>query len=96
MPSTGMFFSNNLFTKSYRLSLFDFSVVSYSLMNNLVKNGISIILVSSELPEVMGMSDRIIVMYEGRKNRVFDRGEATAEEILLAAMGNAKEEKKIE
>ncbi|MEC2346818.1 D-xylose ABC transporter ATP-binding protein, partial [Paenibacillus barengoltzii] len=49
----------------------------YHLMNQLVDQGVAIIMISSELPEVLGMSDRILVMSEGRFVREFDWREAT-------------------
>lgn len=59
----------------------------YKLMGRLVQTGIGIILVSSELPEVLGLSDRIIVMHQGRLTGEFHRHEATQEEIMRAATG---------
>lgn len=59
----------------------------YNLMNNLVANDVAVIMVSSEMPELLGMSDRILVMHEGRITAEFSRGEATQEKILAAAMG---------
>ncbi len=53
----------------------------------LAEQGLAVIMVSSELPEVMGMADRIAVMHEGRIRRVFAREEATAEAIITAATG---------
>ncbi|MFK5131172.1 ribose ABC transporter ATP-binding protein RbsA, partial [Glaesserella parasuis] len=49
--------------------------------------GLSIILVSSDMPEVLGMSDRILVMREGRISGEFSRQEATQEKLLAAAIG---------
>lgn len=57
----------------------------YSLMNELVKQGKSIIMISSELTEILRMSDRIIVMCEGRKTGELDISEATQENIMHAA-----------
>ena len=57
------------------------------LMGKLVKEGIGIIMISSELPEVMGMSDRILVMNQGRITAEFSRTEATPQKIILAATG---------
>jgi len=48
----------------------------------------AIVLISSELPEIMGLSDEIIVMHEGRIVRRFARGEASAEMIVGAAIAN--------
>lgn len=60
----------------------------YDLMNQLVQQGVAIIMVSSELPEVMGMSDRILVMFEGRVTAEFARDQqVTQEEIIRAATG---------
>ncbi len=59
----------------------------YNLMNTLVENGAAVIMVSSEMPELLGMSDRILVIHEGRLAGEFSRAEATQEKILAAAMG---------
>jgi D-xylose transport system ATP-binding protein len=59
----------------------------YKLMNKLTSEGISIIVVSSELPEVLGMSDRILVMHEGRLSGILDRKEADQEKIMALATG---------
>ncbi len=59
----------------------------YQLMNRLTAQGVGIIMISSELPEICGMSDRILVMHQGRINGEFDAGEATPEKILNAALG---------
>jgi rhamnose transport system ATP-binding protein len=56
-------------------------------MSDLVASGLGIIMISSELLEILGMSDRIIVMCEGRIAAEFDRKEATQEKILSAAVG---------
>ena len=47
----------------------------------------AIILISSDLPEVLAISDRILVMREGRQMTIVDHDEATAELVLAAAMG---------
>lgn len=59
----------------------------YNLMNQLVENGVAIIMISSELPEVLGMSDRILVMHEGSFAKEFQYQEATQENIMVAATG---------
>ena len=59
----------------------------YQLMNRLTEGGVGIIMISSELPEIMGMSDRILVMHEGRINGEFLAGEVTQEKILQCALG---------
>jgi len=59
----------------------------HQLINELTAQGLGIILISSDMPEIMAMSDRILVMREGRQMGIFDREEATQEIILTAAMG---------
>jgi ribose transport system ATP-binding protein len=59
----------------------------YNLMNSLAQNGVAVIMVSSEMPELLGMSDRILVVYKGTLAGEFTRSEATQEKILAAAMG---------
>lgn len=59
----------------------------YQLMNRLVEKGVSIIMISSDLPEVLGMSDRILVMREGMLVKEFNHNEATQENIMQAATG---------
>jgi len=61
----------------------------YNLMNRLTARGAGIIMVSSELPELLGMSDRILVMHRGRIHAEIDRGDATEERVLTAALGLA-------
>jgi D-xylose transport system ATP-binding protein len=60
----------------------------YELINRLTSEGKAVILVSSELPELMGMSDRIIMLHEGRAGGHFTRAEFTQERLLAAAMGH--------
>ncbi len=57
----------------------------HRLMSDLAAQGIGILMISSELPEVLGMSDRILVMHEGHVTGLFDRAEATQEKIMTAA-----------
>ncbi len=59
----------------------------YTLMNELTERGVAIIMVSSELPEILGMSDRIIVIHEGRISGEIDAREATQERIMTLATG---------
>ncbi len=59
----------------------------HKFMGELVAQGLSVIMVSSELPEIMGMADRVIVMHEGRIVARFDRDDMTAEAIVTAATG---------
>ncbi|MBF8983175.1 ribose ABC transporter ATP-binding protein RbsA [Lutibacter sp. B2] len=64
----------------------------YDLINNLKKEGLSIIMISSEITEILGMSDRILVMHEGRISGELPENEATQETIMSYAVG-IKEEK---
>lgn len=59
----------------------------YTIMHQLAEMGISIIMISSELPEILGMSDRILVMCEGRIAAELSRDEATSEKIMTYATG---------
>ncbi len=59
----------------------------YNIMNKLIDEGVCIIMISSELPEILGMSDRILVMHEGRLTKEFNWEEATQENILTYATG---------
>jgi rhamnose transport system ATP-binding protein len=61
----------------------------HHIIDELARSGMAIILISSDLPEVLAMSDRILVMREGRQMGVFPRAEATEERIITAAMGAA-------
>ena len=57
----------------------------HALMSKLAAEGMAILMISSELPEILGMSDRVIVMHEGHVTGHFTRAEATQEKILSAA-----------
>lgn len=59
----------------------------YNIMNDLIRQGVSIIMVSSELPELLGMSHRIIVISEGKRTGEFQAEKATQEMIMTAATG---------
>lgn len=59
----------------------------YNIMNDLVDRGVSIIMISSELPEILGMSDRILVMHEGKVNAKLDWQEANQEKVMHYATG---------
>ncbi|PMP07100.1 ribose ABC transporter ATP-binding protein RbsA [Vibrio breoganii] len=59
----------------------------YQLINKFKADGMSIILVSSEMPEVLGMSDRILVMHEGRISGEFEAHEADQEKLMACAVG---------
>lgn len=60
----------------------------HELMSKLAAEGMAILMISSELPEILGMSDRIIVMREGHVTGQFSRAEATQEKIISAATQN--------
>jgi len=59
----------------------------HALMSQLAQEGVGVLMISSELPEVMGVSDRILVMHEGRVTGEFTRGQATQDDIMRAATG---------
>ncbi len=59
----------------------------YSVINDLAAKGVAIILVSSELPEVLGMSDRIMVVHEGKVTGIIDAAEADQEKVMTLATG---------
>src|SRR6185503_10932989 len=61
----------------------------YRLMGELLARGAAIVMISSELPEILGMSDRIVVMRDGRICGEFDRADATEERILNCALRGA-------
>ena len=60
----------------------------HALMSELAAQGVAILMISSELPEILGMSDRIAVMHEGRVAGVLERSDATQEKILALALGH--------
>jgi ABC-type sugar transport system ATPase subunit len=59
----------------------------HSIMGELARQGLGIIMISSEMPEILGMSDRVVVMHEGRVAAILDREEATQELIMAYASG---------
>jgi len=67
----------------------------HRLMGELAAQGMAILMISSELPEILAMSDRILVMREGRITGEFDKSEATAEVIMAAATGQTLEEAEV-
>lgn len=60
----------------------------HALLSDLAAQGIAVLLISSELPEVLGMADRVLVMHEGRITAELSRQEATEESVMHAATGN--------
>lgn len=59
-------------------------------MSELAGMGLAILMISSELPEVLGMADRVLVMHEGRLTADIPRSEATAESVMFAATHTTK------
>lgn len=64
----------------------------YQLINRFKQQGMAILLLSSDMPEVLGISDRIMVMHEGRITGEFEAAEATQEQLLAAAVSQAQQE----
>lgn len=64
----------------------------YEIINQLTDAGKAVVLVSSELPELIGMSDRIVMLHEGRIGGEFARADATQEKLMAAAMGQGRVE----
>ena len=61
----------------------------YRLMSDLAQRGKAIIMISSELPEIIGMSDRVVVMHEGKVTGILDAADATQERLLSYAAGES-------
>ena len=64
----------------------------YQIMGDLAKKGYGILLISSEMPEILGMSDRILVMCNGKLSGELSREEATSESILQYAMEKSEKD----
>jgi D-xylose transport system ATP-binding protein len=62
----------------------------YAQINKLAKTGLAIVLVSSELPEVLGLSDRILVLHEGRLTGEFTKSSASPEKVMACATGHVR------
>lgn len=62
----------------------------YAIMDGLARRGVAIIMISSELPEIMNMSDRVIVMHRGRIAAELSRRELTQENIMRFATGESR------
>jgi rhamnose transport system ATP-binding protein len=65
----------------------------HRLLSDLAGRGIAILMISSELPEVLGMADRVVVMHEGRVTAVIPRADATPENVMHAATAVLEEAK---
>src|SRR3954447_4250918 len=63
----------------------------HRLLSDLAAQGVAVLMISSELPEVLGMADRIVVLFEGRVSRSFVRAEADEDAIMRAATGLTEE-----
>lgn len=61
----------------------------YRIIDQLTREGIAILMLTSDMMELIGLSDRVLVFYEGRITSELKRGEATEEKIMLAASGMA-------
>jgi rhamnose transport system ATP-binding protein len=62
----------------------------HDFIGELAEEGLAVILISSELPEIMGLADRVVVMQEGRISNILKRGTWSAETIVSAATGARK------
>src|SRR5262249_54021055 len=65
----------------------------YALIDELARDGLGIVVASSELPEILALADRILVLAEGRVTAEFARGDATEEKLLHAALPKGKSQK---
>jgi ABC-type sugar transport system ATPase subunit len=59
----------------------------YAMIDRLAQSGLAVIMVSSELPEILGLCDRILVLHNGKITGEFTRDEATAEAVMSCATG---------
>jgi len=64
----------------------------HRLLSELAADGLAVLMISSDLPEVLGMADRVLVMHEGRLAADIPRAEATEETVMAAATGRARQE----
>ena len=64
----------------------------HRILDGLAAEGMAVLMISSELPEVLGVADRILVLHEGRLTGEFSRAEATEDKIMRAATGQAAQE----
>jgi rhamnose transport system ATP-binding protein len=63
----------------------------HRLLSELAAEGVAVLMISSELPEVLGMADRVVVLFEGRVMREFGRAEADEDAIMRAATGTVED-----
>ena len=59
----------------------------HRILDGLVADGMAVLMISSELPEVLGMADRVLVLHEGRLTAQLDRAEADEDSVMRAASG---------
>jgi ABC-type sugar transport system ATPase subunit len=59
----------------------------YELIGDLVERGVAVVLISSEMPELLGLADRVAVMHDGAVQGILDRSEASQERIMELALG---------
>lgn len=62
----------------------------YTIINQLAEQGVAILMISSELPEVIGMADRVLVMHEGKQTAILSKDQLTQEAIMHYATGGEK------
>ena len=62
----------------------------HRILDGLVAEGMAVLMISSELPEVLGMADTVLVMHEGRISATLPRSEATAESVMHAASASVR------
>jgi rhamnose transport system ATP-binding protein len=67
----------------------------HELISQMAVAGLAVILISSEMPEVMGMADRIVVMHEGEKTAEYTRETANPDDIIKAATGHSAGEREV-
>ncbi len=61
----------------------------HRLLGELAADGVAVLMISSDLPEILGMADRVLVMHEGRITAEIPRADATEETVMAAATGRA-------
>ena len=64
----------------------------HAIIHELAKSGVAVIVISSDLPEVLALADRIVVMREGRQMGIFEGQQATQEAVMRLATGQSQEE----
>ena len=88
-----------LYTKS-KVLIFDEPTVGidvgskheiYMLINRLAEDGIGVLIISSDLPELLGMCDRVAVLWEGKLTGILGREQATQEKVMALATGSLEE-----